>query len=186
MWGQKRNDEYTKPFPSLRRDVFVTRWRNRVLPGATTLPAPNSIAPATLGRDRFRAAECIIRAMPRLSIPMDVVHPFRWQGVQFFGDTGIGGRLGLEADCRTEQSLAVAPSPTGLLQSWRVQGFRFLRMENWPQPETGLGLECILAVFRHRRQRARNRKSVSRDVATVMVNSRLVVTEIPPHKGARH
>jgi hypothetical protein len=47
---------------------------------------------------------CIIRAMPTIDsdgcrppVLGHAVHAFRWHGVQFFGDTGIGGRLGLES-----------------------------------------------------------------------------------------
>ena len=50
------------------------------------------------------AVTCIIRAMPtgdsdgcRPPVPDHADHLFRWQGVRFFRDTGIGGRYARNA-----------------------------------------------------------------------------------------
>jgi len=73
-------------FPSPASDVDLR--------GAYVLPLC-----AVLGLDA-----CVIRAMPttdsdgcRPPVPRHADHSFRWHGVHFWGDAGIGGRLGLDS-----------------------------------------------------------------------------------------
>ena len=58
----------------------------------------------TILHSRISPEDCIIRAMPTIDsdgcrppVLSHVDHPFRWDGVQFSRDAGIGGRLDSES-----------------------------------------------------------------------------------------